>query len=236
MDVYTPAGANSGKLLPAVLFVHGGPVPADMQPPKDWPFFQSYGELVAASGLVAITFNHRFHSPQQFPDSKADVQGAIQFVRAHAAEFRIDAQQIALWIFSGGGPHISWLLRDRPSYVRCLIAFYAMLDLRHVMPPDPDAVTLARINEASAARYVRECAKDLPLFIARGGLDSEMVNRGIDVFIEEALAANALLDLVNHPKGRHGFDFLDDDDRSRSIIAGALAFAKTHLGPSCETT
>jgi hypothetical protein len=56
-----------------------------------------------------------------------------------------------------------------------------------------------------------------------------MVNRGIDVFIREALAANAFLDVANHSSGRHGFDFLDDDDRSRSIIAGALAFAKTHL-------
>jgi hypothetical protein len=78
--------------------------------------------------------------------------------------------------------------------------------------------------------YVRAGAKDLPMFIARAGLDAEMVNRGIDVFIEEALSANAFLELVNHPSGRHGFDFLDDDDRSRSIIAGALAFAKTHLG------
>jgi hypothetical protein len=77
--------------------------------------------------------------------------------------------------------------------------------------------------------YVRECAKDFPMFIVRAGLDSEMVNRGIDIFIQEALSANAFLDLANHRNGRHGFDFLDDDDRSRSIIAGALAFAKAHL-------
>jgi acetyl esterase/lipase len=229
MDVYTPADGHPSKLLPAVLFVHGGPVPTEMQPPKDWPFFQSYGELAAASGLIGVTFNHRFHHPLQFPDSRADVHAAIEFVRAHATEFGIDAERIGLWIFSGGGPHVSWLLRDRPSYVRCLIAFYALLDLRHLAPPNVDAQTLAGINEASAAMYVRDGAKDLPMFIARAGLDAEMVNRGIDVFVKEVLSANAFLDLANHRNGRHGFDFLDDDDRSRSIIAGALAFAKTHL-------
>lgn len=134
MDVYAPEIAHAGKPLPAVLFVHGGPVPAETQPPKDWPFFQSYGELAATSGLIGVTFNHRFHHPLQFPDSKADVHAAIEFVRAHAAKFGIDAERIGLWVFSGGGPHVSWLLRDRPSYVRCLIAFYALLDLRHLAP------------------------------------------------------------------------------------------------------
>ncbi len=229
MDVCAPADARPNNLLPTILFVHGGPVPAETQPPKDWPFFQSYGELAAASGLIGVTFNHRFNHPLQFPDSKADILAAIEFVRAHATEFCIDAERIALWIFSGGGPHVSWLLRDRPSFVRCLIAFYAMLDLRHVAPANADAQTLARINEASAAIYVGDGAKNLPMFIARAGLDSAMINRGIDVFIQEALTANAFLDLANHRNGRHGFDFLDDNDRSRSIIAGALAFAKTHL-------
>ena len=64
------------------------------------------------------------------------------------------------------------------------------------------------------------------MFIARG-FDAEMVNRGIDVFVEEALSANAFLDFANHSDGRHGFDFLDANDRSRSIIAGASS--KRHL-------
>lgn len=76
---------------------------------------------------------------------------------------------------------------------------------------------------------MREGAKDLPMFIARAGLDVEMVNLGIDVFIQEALSVNASIDIANHCNGRHGFDFLDNNDRSRSIIASALSFAKTHL-------
>jgi acetyl esterase/lipase len=121
MDIYAPVDMHPSTRLAAVLFVHGGPVPAEMQPPKDWPFFQSYGELAAVSGLIGITFNHRFHHPLQFPDSKADVLAAIDFIRAHTAELGIDADRLGLWVFSGGGPHVSWLLRDLPSYVHCLI-------------------------------------------------------------------------------------------------------------------
>jgi hypothetical protein len=47
--------------------------------------------------------------------------------------------------------------------------------------------------------------------------------------VQEALAGNAMLDVMNHDKGRHGFDYLDDDSRSREIIAHALAFAQVHV-------
>jgi dienelactone hydrolase len=69
----------------------------------------------------------------------------------------------------------------------------------------------------------------LPIFIARAGLDQRMINDTIDLFVQEALAGNAMLDVMNHPAGRHGFDMLDDDERSREIIGRAVAFAQAHL-------
>ena len=67
------------------------------------------------------------------------------------------------------------------------------------------------------------------MLVARAGLDSPMVNTPIDLFVREALACNASLDLLNHQRGQHGFDILDDDPRSHEIIARAIAFAKEHL-------
>ena len=49
------------------------------------------------------------------------------------------------------------------------------------------------------------------------------------MFVQEALAGNAPLELMNNPAGRHGFDILDDDERSREIIARAVAFAQVHV-------
>ena len=208
MNIYAPASLSGGARVPAVFFVHGGPIPADFTPPTQWGIFVSYGELAAASGLVGVTFNHRLFALTDFDRSKADVAAAIDYVRANAAELNVDADRIALWYFSGGGPLLTALLRDRPEYVRCLVGFYPYL---------------------SPAEHVRNKVSGLPIFVARAGLDQPLINQAIDSFVQEALAGNAQLDVMNHPTGRHGFDILDDNDRSREIIARAVAFAQVHV-------
>jgi hypothetical protein len=62
-------------------------------------------------------------------------------------------------------------------------------------------------------------------------LDAPPLNQGIDRFVSEALAANLDIEVMNHSHGRHSFDVLDDDDRSREIIASAVEFLKSHLRP-----
>jgi acetyl esterase/lipase len=228
MNIYSPARLSGDARVPALFFVHGGPIPADMRPTQ-WGIFVSYGELTAASALVGVTFNHRLYATSDYERSQADVAAAIDYVREHATELNVDADRIALWYFSGGGPLLSVVLRDRPSYVRCVLAFYAFLDVRHMTPADADAARVARANELSAAAHVRAKGAGLPMFVARAGLDQPMINQAIDMFVQEALAGNAPLDLMNHPAGRHGFDMLDDDERSREIIARAVAFAQVHV-------
>ncbi|HEY7639161.1 MAG TPA: alpha/beta hydrolase [Steroidobacteraceae bacterium] len=229
MNIYAPARLSGEARVPAVFFVHGGPIPAQITPPTQWGVFMSYGELMAAAALVGVTFNHRLYAPSDYERSQADVAAAIDYVREHAAELNVDAERIALWYFSGGGPLLSSVLRDRPSYVRCVLAFYAVLDVRHTLPADADAARVARATELSAAVHVRTKGAGLPMFVARAGLDQPLVNQAIDVFVQEALAGNVPLDLLNHPAGRHGFDILDDDERSREIIARAVAFAQVHV-------
>jgi acetyl esterase/lipase len=209
MNIYAPAGLSGDARAPAVFFVHGGPIPADFMPPTQWGVFVSYGELAAASALVGVTFNHRLFALTDYERSRSDVAAAIEYVRDHAAELSVDADRIALWYFSGGGPLMTSILHDRPDYVRCMLAFYAYLQPRQAQ--------------------VRSTGGGLPIFLARAGLDQPLINETIDQFVQEALAGNATLDLMNHPAGRHGFDILDDDERSREIIARAVAFAQTHV-------
>jgi hypothetical protein len=47
--------------------------------------------------------------------------------------------------------------------------------------------------------------------------------------VGRALAVNVSLDLLNHPAGRHGFDILDDDARSREVIARTIDFLRARL-------
>ena len=68
MNIYAPAGLSGDARVPAVLFVHGGPIPATFTPPTQWGVFVSYGELAASCALVGVTFNHRLHALTDYPE------------------------------------------------------------------------------------------------------------------------------------------------------------------------
>ncbi len=227
MDVYSPAGTPPGA-RPAVVLVHGGPIPRTGA--KNMGVFVSYGELLAASGFVAATFDHRFVAPDRLPDARDDVAAAVGHVRSEAASLAVDPDRLALWVFSGGGPLLAAPLRDRQRGLRALVAYYAALDLRQPPPGVEDTLGPDLRREFSAVQSLGEDARTAPaLLVARAGLDHPWINGGVDRFVQEALAKGATLDLLTHPDGRHGFDILDDDARSRQIIQRTLAFLRDVL-------
>ena len=226
MDVYRSRDAAPGERLPAIVFIPGGPIPRAMQPPREWGVFISYGELAAASGFAAVVVNHRLHALTDYVIAQNDVNAAVGYVREQGSELGIDSEQIALWAFSGGGPLMSDYLRDCPPHVRCLLAFYAVLDLRALITPDLNPALAERVVRLSPAAHLTGAT--VPIFVARAGLDA-MVNASLDAFVAEALSKNVPLELMTHPTGQHAFDVLDDDERSRQIIARGLEFVRTHL-------
>jgi acetyl esterase/lipase len=192
--------------------------------------FVSYGELLAASGFVAVAFDHRFLAPDRLADAKDDVAAAVEYVRSEAAPHAIDPDRLALWVFSGGGPLAAAPLRERPPWLRALVAYYAVLDVRQ--PPEGVEDTLGPEprREFSAVESLGQDARSAPpMLVARAGLDHPWINGGVDRFVQEALAKGATLDLLTHPEGRHGFDILDDDARSRQTIERTLAFLRDAL-------
>jgi acetyl esterase/lipase len=230
LDVYMPAGLAPGERRAAVVFVHGGPVPPELRP-KDWGAYVSYGGLAAASGLIGITFNHRFNSPAQVPDAAGDVAELIEHVRGNAEAFHVDPDRLALWAFSGGGLFLSATLAERPGFVRAVVAYYAVLDLQIPPPGQPDTLGPEVRKRFSPVAQLTPGPRPLPpILVARAGQDYPFLNDGLDRFVREALAQNLSLDLLNHPEGRHAFDILDDDARSREIISRTLEFLRAQLG------
>lgn len=233
MDAYTPPGLADGTRLPAVLLVHGGPFRADLPlQPKDWGLYASYGQLLAAAGLVGVTFNHRLYGFDQQRQAANDIAAAIDFVCIHAAELHIDTARLGLWTFSGSGTQLSSPLHERPSFIRCLVAYYPILDLGPFVQHGLAAVDEDLVRRFSPALALQGDSATLPpLLLARAGQDHPALNQGLDAFVQAALAANMPLDLLNHPRGQHGFDILDDDARSHEIIAHTLSFVHNHLQP-----
>jgi len=227
MDVYRPARGTEGA-RPLVLMIHGGPIPK--LGAKNMAVFTSWGRLLAASGLAAATFDHRFLAPERMTDAADDVAAALAHVREHADALGIDRDRVAVWAFSGGGPLLSLALKGAPPFVRAVVAYYAALDVREKPPGASPAITDDLRRDFSPAHHVRaEGGRTAPVLVARAGLDHPFLNASIDRFVAEALAANAEIDVMNHPKGRHGFDFLDDDTRSREIIARTIQFLRARL-------
>src|ERR1700740_126004 len=76
-DLYLPDAAEP---RPAIVFVHGGPIPSDdSQPaPREWPVFQGYGNLAAGNGVVGVTADLRMHGAEQFPDAARDLADAVE--------------------------------------------------------------------------------------------------------------------------------------------------------------
>src|SRR5215467_4595247 len=80
-DVYSPSEIPAGVTLPVIILIHGGYLPRNLlTKPKDWGIYTSYGQLLAASGFVAVTFNHRFYGWDTLMDSQSDVTDLVAFV------------------------------------------------------------------------------------------------------------------------------------------------------------
>ncbi|HEX2270413.1 MAG TPA: alpha/beta hydrolase [Pyrinomonadaceae bacterium] len=230
MDVYVPPGLAKNARRPAVLFIHGSVPPGS--PAKDMGAFRSWGRLAAASNMVGVTFTHRLGFPKPLLNEAAgDVNAAINYIRTHAGELNIDKDRICLAAYSGGGPMLSMAMRDKPEYVRCLVSFYAFLDIQNsnLHRPHEPAETLK--NFSPVTYLTAEAEQIAPLFIARAGLDEVPgLNESIDRFVQQAMTRNASVTVINHPRGPHAFDIQTDDERSCEIIQAALAFMSAQLG------
>jgi acetyl esterase/lipase len=217
-DLYAPAQAS--RASPAVILVHGGPIP--ILGARRWKVFESYGRILAASGMAGIAFDHRLLGVDRLRDSASDLADLVQHLRENAKALGVDQNRLALWTFSGGGWLVSSALRERQRWWKLLVAYYGIMEPFGNSRGDTSLSPIAALGQD--ARNVP------PIVLARAGRDDPGINATIDRFVTAANSAGATVDLFTHPTGRHSFDILDANDRSRQIIQRTIAALRGNLG------
>jgi len=223
LDVYLPADGKGP--WPAVLLVNGDAEEPVIARAKDWGVYRSYGEHLAARGLVGVPFNHRSTRTVGRAEVAAEVTATLDHIRANAIDLQIDAARIGVWAFSAAGAFaLAPLLRSRRTYVNAIAGFYTVWDLAAFQKLDP-RLTDADIQEWSATVALGTRIAGLPpILVAIAGRDSPPFITGAEVFASRARELGVDVRVERHATGQHGFDIRDDDERSRELIRGALDF------------
>jgi acetyl esterase/lipase len=230
MDVYVPPGARPNQNFPIVMLVSGGGIEGGKYDFRDAGVYISYGKILAASGFVAVSCSKRYaRGVEGAQNGIEDINAAFDYVRSHAKEFHADPSRHAFWAFSAGGLALSAALRQKTPEQGVVLCFYCVTDVDTAgMSQEESNRARLRVSPLYNLQH-RDDSYVPPIFVARAGLDSADLNRDLDEFIAIALKENLSIEVMNHPTGRHAFDILDDNKRSREIIARALAFLRNNL-------
>ena len=98
LDVYA---AKGDAPLPLIVYAHGGYYVGD-----DKADFGYYCQSLAARGYVVANIDYQLAPEGRYPTQMLQVNEAIRFLTAHAAEYRIDTAKIFIGGDSAGG-HLS---------------------------------------------------------------------------------------------------------------------------------
>ena len=140
LDLYLPETPVGEGLLPVIVFIHGG----------GW----MNGDKTSGSGKVApfvasgkfagASIGYRLSAEAQWPAQIHDCKAAIRWIKAHAAEYGLDPERIAVWGTSAGGHLVAMLgvshgvkelegetgaHLDQTGKVKCVVDFFGPTEM-----------------------------------------------------------------------------------------------------------
>jgi acetyl esterase/lipase len=177
LDLYLPAARPAQARLPVVVFVNGVGLPAL----KDWTIYRSWGRLIAASGMAAVTFESRR------PTVDADVRALFAALGERAGEWGVDSGRMALWSCSGNVPvALAYAMGEAPG-VRALVTYYGGGEVDRIRTELP--VMLVRsgrddadLNEQQARLVTKAVAANAPWTV----INAPAMPHAFDALVDDA--------------------------------------------------
>lgn len=213
LDAFVPEGKGP---FPAVIIVHGGGWEAGTKRTYVTPWF----EPLSKAGFAWFSINYRLAPEHRFPAPAEDVFAAIRWVKAHAAEYKVDRRRIALMGESAGGHLVSYaaVKADKATRVAAVVSFYGPHDLekrsrdmgeigRNVrqllgLEEGLNETSLARLREASPVTFVR---KGLPPFLLiHGTKDAAVPYNQSPLMCDRLIAAGNRCEVFTVEGAPHG--------------------------------
>lgn len=212
LDAFVPEGDGP---FPTCILVHGGGWTQGNKTKFITPLF----EPLSKAGFTWFTINYRLAPQDRFPACIEDVETAIRWVKAHAADYKADPKRIALIGESAGGHLVSLagVRAKADTRVAAVVPFYAPHDLEarvkqsQTIPAWTTALFgLTELDDA-AWKTLRDAS---PINHIHGGLPPYLLIHGTKdtlvpfeqslKFQEKMQAAGNVCDLIIVEGGAHG--------------------------------
>lgn len=216
LDVRMPDGAGP---FPVAILVHGG----------GWvgggktEYIHFIFEPLTQAGIASVSIDYRLAPQHKWPACAEDVEAAIQWTFAHAAEYKFDPARVALVGESAGG-HLAAYAGIRTTHkLAAIVSFYGVHDFVarafQFARIDPNvsalfgigslnADTAVVLREASPYTHVRA---GLPPFLMIHGTADSAVPYAQSVDMCSKLRSKSVPCELYSVNGPHGMDRWDMD-------------------------
>lgn len=177
---------KQGTSRPGVVVVHGGGGTSGSRIARVGQLL----EMLTTAGFSWFSIDYRLAPEHPFPAALDDLRAALEFVRAHAAELRIDPDRVAVLGEDTGAQLAALLAAERPPGLRAV-------------------VSLGGIYEAplaSASPLHRVTAGMPTLLIVHGGADTDVPLGQARRYRDALTEAGVPVDIVEVPGAIHAVE------------------------------
>jgi acetyl esterase len=148
LDLHVPDGPGP---FPAAILVHGGGFDGGSRSTNVRPLF----DVLAGAGYAWFSIDYRMAPEFRFPQAIEDVTSAIQWVKANASAYHVDAGRIALIGESAGAFLVNYAgTHEKPeTRVRAVVNIYGPVDygeLAEERRDHPERFNMTTINRHAA--------------------------------------------------------------------------------------
>lgn len=163
---------------------------------KDYACYTSWGELVALNNIIGITFNWESGKYNQIEDM-------LNYLFDHEKELNISVNKICVFPLCRAVKSSINIILNYPT-IKDIILYYGKIDKN---------INISKIN-------------NMHFLMAMGAKDTKYPPNCNDWFIEKLKDTSNSIEILIHPNGEHGFDYINHDNDTKEIIEKTLLFMK----------